>query len=50
MQEKNMGHICPIGRSRDIHVHIAYNLCAKDQIKNRTPKVPISRFKFILYD
>ena len=30
--------------------HIAYCHCAKDQIENRTPKVLISRFKFILYN
>ena len=33
-----------------IHEHIAYYHCAKDQIENRTPKVLISRFKYILYD
>ena len=36
---------------QNIHiVYIAYYHCAKDQIENRTPKVLISRFKFILYD
>ena len=35
---------------RNIHVHIAYYHCAKDQIENRTPKMLISRFKCILYD
>ena len=33
-----------------IYVHIAYYLCTKDQIENRTPKMLILRFKFILYD
>ena len=33
-----------------MHVPIAYYHCAKDQIENRTPKVLISRFKYILYD
>ena len=33
-----------------IHVHIAYYHCANDQIENQTPKMLISRFKFILYD
>ena len=35
---------------QNIHVHIAYCHVAKDQIENRTPKILISRFKFILYD
>ena len=35
---------------QNIHVHIAYYNCAKDQIENRTPKVLISRFKYILYE
>ena len=37
-----------------IHVYIRYCVsyyhCAKDQIENRTTKVLISRFKYILYD
>ena len=36
--------------TENIHVHIAYCHCSKDQIENRTPKVLILRFKFILYD
>ena len=35
---------------QNIHVHIAYYHCAKNQIENRTPNVLISRFKYILYD
>ena len=35
---------------QNIHVHTAYYQCAKDQIENRTPKVLILRFKYILYD
>ena len=35
---------------QNIHVNISYYHCAKDQIENRTPKVLISRFKYILYD
>ena len=35
---------------QNIHVHIAYYHGANDQIKNRAPKVLISRFKDILYD
>ena len=35
---------------QNIHVHISYCYGAKDQIENRTPKILISRFKFILYD
>ena len=35
---------------QNIHVHIAYYHYAKDQIENRTPKVLISQFKYILYD
>ena len=35
---------------QNIHVHIAYYHCAKDQIEIRTPKMLISRFEFILYD
>ena len=33
-----------------MHLHIVYYRSAKDQIKNRTPKRLISRFKFIHYD
>ena len=33
---------------KNIHVHIAYYHCAKDQIKNRTLKLLMSRFKFTL--
>ena len=32
-----------------MYVHIVYYHCAKDQIKNQTPKMLISRFKFIDY-
>ena len=35
---------------QNIHVHIAYYHCEKDQIENRTPNMLISRFKFLLYD
>ena len=35
---------------QNTHVHIAYHHCAKNQIENRTLKVFILRFKYILYD
>ena len=35
---------------QNIHVHIAYCHCAKDQIENQTQKLLISLFKYILYD
>ena len=33
---------------QNIHVHIAYCHCARDQIEYQTPKMLVSRFKFIL--
>ena len=34
---------------QNIHVHIAYYHCAKDQIENRTPKMLIPRFLNIYF-
>ena len=36
-------------QSMNQHVHNVYYHCAIDQIENQTPKMLISRFKYILY-